>query len=52
LFVLDPDGVIRWSYLSPIDVNPGADGIFKALESLDGSKQPGRAASAQPEARA
>ena len=24
LFVLDKDGVIRWSYLSPIDVNPGA----------------------------
>ena len=34
LFVLDADGVIRWSYLSPIGVNPGADGIFKALESL------------------
>jgi hypothetical protein len=34
LFVLDSDGVIRWSYLSPIDVNPGVDGILKALESL------------------
>ena len=34
LFVLDADGVIRWSYLSPIEVNPGADGILKALESL------------------
>ena len=34
LFVLDGDGVIRWSYLSPVDVNPGADGILKALESL------------------
>ncbi|HEU4698255.1 MAG TPA: redoxin domain-containing protein [Gemmatimonadales bacterium] len=34
LFVLDGDGVIRWSYLSPIDVNPGADGILRALESL------------------
>jgi peroxiredoxin len=34
LFVLDGDGIIRWSYLSPIDVNPGADGILNALESL------------------
>lgn len=35
LFVLDEDGVIRWSYLSPIGVNPGADGILAALEALD-----------------
>jgi peroxiredoxin len=34
LFVLDGEGVIRWSYLSPIGVNPGADGILEALESL------------------
>jgi peroxiredoxin len=34
LFVLDAEGVIRWSYLSPIEVNPGADGILAALESL------------------
>lgn len=34
LFVLDGDGVIRWSYLSPIMVNPGADGILAALEEL------------------
>jgi peroxiredoxin len=35
LFVIDGDGVIRWSYLSPTGVNPGADGILEALESLD-----------------
>jgi peroxiredoxin len=35
LFVIDRDGVIRWSYLSPIGVNPGADGILEALESLE-----------------
>ena len=35
LFVLERDGVIQWSYLSPIDVNPGADGILQALESLE-----------------
>jgi peroxiredoxin len=34
LFVIDATGVIRWSYLSPMDVNPGADGILSALESL------------------
>jgi peroxiredoxin len=34
LFVLDADGIIRWSYRSPIDVNPGADGILNALEML------------------
>jgi peroxiredoxin len=35
LFVIDADGVIRWSYVSPdIDVNPGADGILTALEAL------------------
>jgi peroxiredoxin len=39
LFVLDANGVIRWSYLSPIGVNPGADGIFKALESLERGNQ-------------
>jgi peroxiredoxin len=35
LYVLDEDGMIRWSYLSPIDVNPGADGILAELEYLD-----------------
>jgi peroxiredoxin len=35
LFVLDRDGMIRWSYVSPLGVNPGADGILKALESID-----------------
>ena len=34
LFVIDRDGVIRWSYVSPVGVNPGADGILRALEEL------------------
>ena len=34
LFVVDGDGIIAWSYVSPSDVNPGADGILKALEGL------------------
>jgi peroxiredoxin len=34
LFVIDGDGIVRWSYLSPVGVNPGADGILHALEQL------------------
>jgi peroxiredoxin len=34
LFVIDADGVVRWSYVSPVGVNPGADGILRALETL------------------
>ena len=34
LFLLDADGIIRWRYVSPVDVNPGADGILTALEAL------------------
>jgi peroxiredoxin len=34
LFVIDKNGIISWSYLSPIRVNPGADGILEALEKL------------------
>jgi peroxiredoxin len=36
LFVLDADGAIQWSHVSPIDVNPGADGILHALQDLTG----------------
>lgn len=35
LYVLDENRIIRWNYLSPIGVNPGADGILNALEQLD-----------------
>jgi peroxiredoxin len=38
LFVLDGAGVIHWSYVSPIGVNPGADGILAALESMAGER--------------
>ena len=34
LFVLDPDGLIRWRYVAPVNVNPGADGILTALERM------------------
>ncbi len=39
LFVLDAEGTIRWSYVSPIGVNPGADGILTALEEMSAPKQ-------------
>ena len=34
LFVIDKNGIIQWSYCSPVAVNPGADGILEALEKL------------------
>src|SRR5229473_7301862 len=34
LYVIDAAGVVRWSYVSPVGVNPGADGILRALEDL------------------
>jgi peroxiredoxin len=34
LYVIDADGTIRWAYLSPVGINPGADGILGALEQL------------------
>jgi peroxiredoxin len=36
LFVIDRNGIIAWSYLSPLAVNPGAEGILQALEQLPG----------------
>ncbi|MCG2617430.1 peroxiredoxin [Terrimonas sp. NA20] len=39
LFVIDEEGIIRWSYLSPVGVNPGADGILDALEQMDATVQ-------------
>jgi peroxiredoxin len=43
LFVLDGDGIVRWSFWSPIAVNPGGDGIMSALESLAGPSVPAEA---------
>jgi peroxiredoxin len=34
LFVIDKNGIITWSYVSPVAVNPGADGILQALDNL------------------
>jgi peroxiredoxin len=38
LFVIDEQGIIQWSYLSPDGINPGADGILDALEKLTNKK--------------
>jgi peroxiredoxin len=40
LFVLDRNGIIAWSYCSPMAVNPGADGILDALEKLSDQANP------------
>lgn len=34
LFVVDKNGTIAWSYLSPMKENPGSKGILEALEKL------------------
>jgi peroxiredoxin len=39
LFVINPEGIVHWSYVSPIGVNPGAAGILSALEELQNKKE-------------
>ncbi|NIG54119.1 redoxin domain-containing protein [Chitinophaga sp. Cy-1792] len=39
LFVIDGNGIIQWSYLSPDGINPGADGILDALDKLNNGKK-------------
>jgi peroxiredoxin len=38
LYIIDEDGIIRWNYLSPVGINPGADGILDALDEMDSKK--------------
>ncbi len=35
LYVIDEEGIIRWNYLSPVGINPGADGILDALDEMN-----------------
>ncbi len=42
LFVIDGGGIVRWSHVSPKSVNPGANGILAALESLQPSEATAR----------
>jgi len=56
LIVVDGDGIIFWSEVSPIELNPGADGVLDALERLSGREvRPGSTVRevprAQPEVR-
>jgi peroxiredoxin len=39
LFVINAEGIIHWSYVSPVGVNPGADGILSALEELKNKQE-------------
>jgi peroxiredoxin len=39
LFVIDSAGTICWSYVSPVGINPGADGILTALEALPSQQE-------------
>jgi peroxiredoxin len=39
IFVINAEGVIHWSYVSPVGVNPGAAGILSALEELRGQQE-------------
>ena len=32
--MIDAEGTVQWSHVSPLAVNPGADGILEALESI------------------
>ena len=36
LFVIDGEGVIQWNHVSPVGVNPGANGILAALDDMQG----------------
>jgi peroxiredoxin len=38
LFVINPEGLVHWSYVSPVGVNPGADGILRSLDELASTK--------------
>lgn len=39
LFIVDENGMIAWSHLSPVAVNPGADGILDALDQMPNLEQ-------------
>ena len=34
IYLIDEDGIIQWSYLSPEGINPGVDGVLDALDKL------------------
>jgi len=40
IFVIDREGIIRWSYAAPVGISPGADGILTALEAMQAKGPP------------
>lgn len=43
LFVVGADGRVAWRYVSPIAVNPGAEGVLEALERMEAQEKKGAA---------
>jgi len=39
LFVINTEGIVSWSYISPTGVSPGADGILRALDAMQTKEQ-------------
>jgi peroxiredoxin len=39
LFVIDSQGLIHWSYVAPVGINPGAEGILAALDELQPARR-------------
>ncbi len=39
LFLIDPAGKVAWSFLSPVALNPGVDGVLDALDALTQTKE-------------
>ena len=39
LYVIDKNGMIAWGHISPVGVNPGANGVLEALERLERQPQ-------------
>lgn len=48
IYLIDREGRIAWGYIAPLGVNPGADGVLKALEELEGHKELVGAKDGQP----
>lgn len=40
LFVLDEDGIVRWSRAFPTNLNPGVHGVLSAIQSLQATRAP------------
>ena len=41
IYLIDGTGEIAWGYIAPLGMNPGADGVLKALENLGADRLAG-----------